>query len=247
MKWQKLLLNLILLIICLKSFSQKFEINVPQVTFEDRKLAISYDIVAPNQSDLFYIAVEILKQDGTPLKAKSLRGDVGERIAAGKNKNIVWNPLDDNIFLNDTVTVEIFGERYEKQFNKGSAMLMSTALPGLGQSKISGGKPWWLAGIAAYGTLAGGFVYYNSYQKTFDSYKTETDPVERSDLYDQSQAQKDVSNILFASAAVLWVGSIIWVAITPNGEKPLKMKSIAIETTPVQHGRAAMLSLKVTF
>ena len=242
-----ILIGIIILLIPKNSYSQNFQINTHDVVFDGKRLSISYDINAKKQTDVFYIAAEILKQDGTLLRAKSLKGDIGESITSGKNKNIIWYPLDDNIFLNDTVTVEIFGERYEKEFNKGSTILMSTILPGLGQTRISKGKPWWLTGIAAYGTLAGGFVFYSSYLDTFDTYKTETDPVERSDLFDQSQKQKNLAGALFTSAAVLWLGNIIWVAATPNREKPLKLDNLAITTAPIHQGRAAMLSLKFSF
>jgi hypothetical protein len=175
------------------SYAQSFSISEPRLSFDGNRLSIVYDIISNNKSDIFHVWVELKRIDGIAIRAKSFTGDVGENIAPGGDKTIVWVPVDDAIFLDDDVTVEVFGERYEKKFNKGAMMALSAILPGAGMSKISGGKPWWLMSVPAYGALAGGLVAHSKYVETYDAYRTETDPIERSDLFDQSQKEKAIS------------------------------------------------------
>jgi len=247
MKKQLILLLPVLLILSSQSFSQNFAINELKLEYDGYSLSISYDLNCKKQSDLFFIRVEIIKQDGIPVKVSSFNGDVGDSIAPGRNKKIVWIPQDDAIFLDDTVTVQVKGERYERSFNKGSMIAMSTAFPGLGQTKISNGKPWWLTGVAAYGTLAGSIIVHSQYLKTYDAYKAALDQIERLDLSAKSQKQKNLSGTLFISAAAIWTGNIIWMAAMPNKYKSLQLPKLSFYTAPGNQGHITMLSLKVEF
>ncbi len=249
MKKHILLVKLLMLVFCSATLAQDFKINTTSVNYDGNKLTVSYDLTTRSQSDIFYIIIDILKEDGTAVRAKSFKGDIGQNIKPGRGKSIIWVPEDDAIFLNDTVTVEVTGERYEKSFNRASVIMKSTILPGLGQSRISNGKPWWLAGIAAYGSLAGGFVFQNNYQKNYDAYIAETDPLDRSTLYDQSQKDKQVSNTLFISAATLWLGNLIWVAAAPNKYKERTLPEITVNTFPAMGSREmiCMLSFTIDF
>ena len=148
MKTLKLFLIIIFLLLSWKSFSQGFRITPPKLEFDGNKLLISYDVINGNQSDQFYVWVEISKKSGEQIRMHSLSGDVGD-IKAGGNKKITWTPANDSVFLNEMVFIEVKAEKYVKSFKKGSMMLLSTVLPGLGQTKISNGKPWWLTGIVS--------------------------------------------------------------------------------------------------
>jgi len=70
---------------------------------------ISYDLASNSQKDLFYVWVEIEKNNG----------EAGEFIRPGSRKNITWVPGSDNIFLNEEIFVEVKAERYVPAFNKG--------------------------------------------------------------------------------------------------------------------------------
>lgn len=247
MKKQRLLPTLALLILCSTVFSQDFIITDPKLEFDGYQLTISYDLVNKNASDIFYVWVEMKNQSGTRIRATDIKGDMGDSIQPGNNKKIVWIPEQDAIFLDEDITVELVGERYEKSFNKGSMMLLSTAVPGLGQTKISKGKPWWLTGAAAYGALAGGLIVHSSYSKTYDKYVTETDAVERANLLDKSQKQLTLSGALFISSATIWAANIVWVAATPNKYRPLQYAKLALVSAPGTQGGATLLSLKVNF
>jgi hypothetical protein len=245
----RLLIYLIFLIISSKSFSQNFLITDPKLQFDtvSLKLSISYDIINKDHADIFYIWVEIRNKSGVAFKVKAFNGDIGDSIKPGKDKKIFWIPEEDGIYINEDVTVELKGEKYVKTFNKGSMILLSTAVPGLGQTKISKGKPWWLVSIPAYGALAGGIIMNKKYQDTYDAYLNETGSVERADLYDKSQQQKILSSTLFISAATLWVANIVWVAATPNRYKPLQHTKLSINSVPLNKNRVTLLSIKVDF
>ena len=137
MKTQKLFLILLFILLPIKFYSQGFQITPPKLDFDGRQLSVSYDFVNYRQSDLFYVWVEMEKKNGELIKMKGISGDAGDKIKAGKNKQITWVPEKDSVFLNEVVYVEVKAEKYVKSFNKGSMMLLSTAFPGLGQTKIS--------------------------------------------------------------------------------------------------------------
>ena len=191
MRKQNLLLSLILLFFWYySSYSQDFSITEPKAEFDGYRLSISYDLIHKKQSDLFYVLPKLNKKGGNPIHANSLTGDLGDSISPGKNKNIHWIPENEALYLSDTVIIELMAEKYERSYNKSTMMLLSTAFPGLGQTKIHQKKAWLITGIAAYGTLAGGLVMRNNYLTTYNSYQIELDPIERSELFDQSQNQK---------------------------------------------------------
>jgi len=241
------LLNLVLLIVCPKLYSQDFSISDPRLEFDGYQLIISYDLIHRNSSDIFYIWVDMKNQSGTPIRARSFQGDVGKNISPGNDRKIIWVPEEDAIFLDEVVTVELTGERYEKEFNKGAMVLLSTAVPGLGQTKISKGKPYWIAGVVAYGVAAGSILMHSSYSKTYDQYLAESDAVERANLYDKSQSQLTFSTAFLISAATVWVGNIIWVSAMPNRYKPLEHARVGLTPAKSTKGRVTMLSLTVDF
>jgi hypothetical protein len=247
MKRQKILLALILFSFCAFSFSQSFMVTDPKLEFDGYKLSITYDLVTKTNSDIFYVWVEIKNQAGNPIRAYSFKGEIGDSIKPGINKRIEWVPEEDAVYLDEDISVEMKSERYEWTFKKGSAVFSSLIVPGLGLTKIKNGKPYWLAAIPAYGALAGGLVVHSSYVKTYDLYKSETDPVERGDLWDKSLKQKNLSYGLIGTAAVIWIADLIWVAATPNSYRPMKHPTFSLNTVPVNGNRAALLSLKVVF
>jgi hypothetical protein len=250
MKKQRLLL--ILFILCSiflfnRGSSQGFQISPPQLDFDGRQLSIYYDFLNSKQSDQFYVWVEMEKKNGEPILMKGVSGDVGDKIKAGKNKQIKWIPENDSVFLNEMVSVEVKAERYEKSYNKSSMMLLSIVMPGLGQTKISNGKPYWLTGVAAYGALAGGIITHSSYIKSYTSYQTEEDPVKRKNLLDQSQTQMNISGALIITGAALWAANVIWVAMIPNRYQPLKHVKLTLDQPTGPFKGTTLLSLKLNF
>jgi hypothetical protein len=247
MKKPGLFIIILLIFLSSKLFSQNFLITKPKLEFDGYKLTISYDLVTKSQSDIFSVWVEIRNQEGKPVRAYSFKGEVGDSLKPGNNKIVTWIPEDDAVFLDEDVTVELKAEKYERSFNKGAVVASSTIVPGLGQTKIKNGKPWWLISIPAYGTLAGGFVMHSKYISTYNEYLKATESVERSDLYNQSQKEKNLSGAFFISSAVIWISNIIWVAATPDNFKPLQHTKFSLNSFPASHERIPLLSLQIDF
>lgn len=247
MKKQRLLVFLFFFFLAKISYSQDFQITQPRLQFDGKQLLIFYDIITKKSTDKFYVWVEIRKNTGDTLNVKSLSGDFGPFINAGNNKNITWIPERDSIFLNEEIFTEVKAEKYIKSFNKGSMMLFSTVVPGLGQTKIKNGKPWWLIGVASYGILTGGYVAHRNYLNTYDSYIVEEDPLKREDLYTQAQKQMNISNTLFITGASIWVANILWVALIPNNYLPLKNVSFSLDKSASPFQGPALLTLKYSF
>ncbi|HOW39839.1 MAG TPA: hypothetical protein PL123_04785 [Bacteroidales bacterium] len=227
--------------------SQSARIEPPKLEFDGKTLTIQYDFLDADPSDEYYVWVVIQKKNGDSLKLKSLSGDVGD-VKAGKGKIITWLPSDDSIFLNEDISVEVQAERYVKAFNKGSSMLKSALFPGLGQTKVSNGKPYWLMGVVFYGSLAGGIVTYSGYKSNYDKYLAEeTDPQKRSDFLSKAEKNATLSSALLVTAAVIWTSNIIWAGATPNKNQPLKYRPITLQPTADPLNGAALLTLRYKF
>jgi hypothetical protein len=244
---QKLFLIISIIFSPSLAFCQGFQITPPKVEFDGKQLVISYDVINKNEGDQFYVWVEIEKKNGEKVRMKALTGDVGDKIKVGMNKKIYWIPEKDSVYLNEDVSVEVKAEKYVKSFNKGSMMLLSTAFPGLGQTKISKGKPYWLTGVVAYGALAGGFITHSSYLKTYDSYRIEEDPVKRKDLLNQSQKQMNTSGALIVTGVAVWVANLVWVAVTPDNYKPLQHVKLTLDQSAGPFKGTSLLSMKLNF
>ena len=108
----------------------------------------------------------------------------------------------------------------------GKIVMLSAIVPGLGLTKLSNKKPYWLIGVAGAGCIATS-VYYN-YQASsnYDKYGTTEDRNKINSYYDNAEKQKLYSNIFTISAAAIWVidlGTASLVAIRKN--KANKRKS----------------------
>ena len=112
-----------------------------KLEFIGSQLHITYNIDNKNSKGKFNIRIEIHKQNGDPITPISITGDIGDNIKSGNNKRITWDLEKDTVYLDENISVEIIGKKHIESFSKSSLILMSTAVPGLGQTKVSG-KPW---------------------------------------------------------------------------------------------------------
>ena len=247
MKKQRLFLFLFFLFLFGKSSAQSYLLTPPRLVVYGNQLIIYYDLLAKNSNDKFYIWVEMEKTNGEKISAKAFSGDVGDNLKAGYNKKIIWTAEKDSIYLNEKLFVEVKAEKYNKSFNKGSMMLLSTVFPGWGQTKINKNKLWCLTGIAAYGTLAGSYLFHKSYLKSYASYKIEEDPIKRTDLLEQTQKQLNISTVVLYSAASAWALNILRVACTPNSYQPLKNVKFSLNSSPNPSNGGLLLSFRFDF
>jgi hypothetical protein len=86
-------------------------ISQPQLKFLNDSLIIRYDILGAQSGDKFNVRLEITDADGNKINARNIKGDIGDNIDAGKDKQITWNLPADNIFLNTSINVEIIARK----------------------------------------------------------------------------------------------------------------------------------------
>lgn len=254
MKKRVLFLFLLLLFIVFKTSSQDFKITLLKLEIIGNQLHITFNIDSKNPSDKFRITVEINKQNGELVHPKSITGELGENIISGNNKEIIWDLEKDSIYLDEEISVELLGEKLSvelidaklgESYSRSSLILMSTALPGLGQTKLTG-KPWWIGGLAAYGTLAGGFIFYKMSRDDYDLYLDAKTTSTRDEYFDKSTKESVISNVFFVTATSIWVANIIWVAVMPDRNKTLKHANVYVAPSTIPY-KGAMVSLRVDF
>ena len=166
MKKRRYFLFLLSLFIVTKLSSPDFQITQLKLEFINNQLIITYNINSQNPADKFRISIEIKKQKGEPIKPNAFTGDIGKNIKSGNTRRIISDLGKDSIYLDEDIFLELKGEKIVESYNKGTLILISTALPGWGQTKMTG-KPWWIGGVAVYGALAGGIIFYNKCVDTF--------------------------------------------------------------------------------
>jgi hypothetical protein len=247
MKKRRAFLFLLFFVIVSKSLSQDFQINLLKTDFSNNQLIITYRIDNKSASDRFLISIEIRRQSGEPIKAKTITGELGDNIKPGNAKIIIWDMGKDSISLDEDIYVKLIAEKRIESSGKGKLLLMSTIFPGWGQTKVTG-QPWWLGGVAAYGALAGGIIFYNKCGDTADLYNDPlTPPEDKADLKDQGDKEFRISRIFSITAASIWVANIIWVAVMPNQKQPVKHANLYFEPVTTPNYQGAMLSLRVNF
>lgn len=104
----------ILTILCLALFcitlcgQNAVVVSEPVLSFEKDKVRIDYKLLNTSKSEKFSIRVLITKQNGIPIDARSLSGDLGESISGAGNKRIIWDIVADSIFLDEDIFVEVY-------------------------------------------------------------------------------------------------------------------------------------------
>ena len=240
-------LFLLFLFIVFKSSSQDFQITQLRLEFINNQLVITYNIDSKNAPAKFQISIQIKRQNGESINPKEITGDIGENIKSGNTRRITWDMGKDSIYLDEDISVKLTGDIIAESYSKGTLMLMSTVFPGWGQTKMTG-KSWWLGGVAAYGALAGGIIFYN---KCYDTSVLFNDPLtpqdEKADLENKGNKEFLISRIFSVTAASIWVANIIWVAVAPNYRQPMKHAKLYIKPVTIPDYQGAMLSLRVDF
>jgi len=189
---------------------KKAGIKVTGVQYAANKLLISYDITNYDKNDRFAIWVVVYYQNDSICKeARSFEGDIGTKIKGGTEKLITWDLKADNVFIDETINVEVFGKYMEADLGVGQAMLYSAIYPGLGNYKLTRKKSYLAVGAAAYTFLGASIMLNNSYRKNFDEYLASNDINESDDLYRKTKNQKLGSKIFGFSALGIWAVDMI--------------------------------------
>ncbi len=66
-------------------------ITNPVIELKDNQIHIIYDILNSDSTDFYKIRLEITDLTGHVIDAKTLSGDIGEKVKGGSDKQILWN------------------------------------------------------------------------------------------------------------------------------------------------------------
>ena len=241
-------------------------ITKPRIEIFEENLIINFDILNAKPSDFYRVWIEVTDSDGNKINTVSVTGDIGQEIKGGVDKRIVWNMVSDKIYIDKEINIEVkaekstedvrLKEKEERTMNmsdisKTGMMLTSIPLPGLGQSLLKRGKPYWLIGITGYGCMAGSVVLNRMAASTYDDYKISEDYEERMTLYDEAIQKDKYSKYLAYSAIGIWAADLIWVIATPTkasrSHSSLKERKFEIKPWLDVHSNIPVIALTYTF
>jgi len=196
------------------SAQQTNTLTKPFLEFKDNTLIISYSFPQGCKGK-YKVWVQIKDSQGSTIEASSFSGDIGANIDPGSNKRIMWNMGSDSIFLNDAVSVKVLAEQMPKHFSKIGLFASSALLPGLGQSRLSG-RPYWIAGAAAYGCLAGSYWFNRKAVYSYQFYLDSDIRQENDDYFNKTVSQDRISKTLAWSSLGIWTANLLWMAVMPD-------------------------------
>lgn len=105
----KLLIPIVLVCILPQIQAQNpVEVSAPVLSLKNGKVHIEFDLLNSTRSEKFSVRIDVSYENGTPVPARSLSGDIGKGVAGGDNKRIIWDMEADSIFLDGDIFVEVY-------------------------------------------------------------------------------------------------------------------------------------------
>ncbi len=129
----------------------------------------------------------------------------------------------------------------------GKAVLLSTLVPGLGQTKLSRGKPYWIFGVLAYGSLGASYYFNTQSVNTYEDYKEAGDTGTREDLFSQSETNKSMSQNLAIAAGALWGVNLVWAIIQGSKANKTAHNNLSWHAGYNQNAKAPVLTLQLRY
>lgn len=257
-------IKFMLILFCFGLFSAngfgQTEAKIVNIDFNlvGENIVITYDIINYAPGEKFDVTIEVITESGKKLNARSLAGDVGRNITGGRNKSVTWDFKNDNIKLTEGIYVEVIAEsllviekpKPKKKKSLGGAFVKSLVFPGWGNSSISGG-PYWLFGVVGYGCVAGSAIFNNQSYQSLQDYRIALDIDKRDQLFSDAESQNQLSTILMAGAAAIWVTDLTILLI--KGNKPTNLTYKQNKTVPKLGytidpiSKSPLMTLKITF
>ncbi len=227
------------------------EIGNVDFYLQDKNIIINYDILKSKPSDLFTVWISVRTSEG-PVNATAVSGDIGKNVSGGTGKKIVWDIMQDNFYGDEELQIEVYA-RPEKQarsdISVGKAILYSALLPGLGNSYIKKGGPYWLMGVVSYGSLAGSIIINQVAAGNMDDYREAATKDDRDKFFSKAESNDQISKILFITGAAIWVGDIIWTSIQGISAKKASSKKLSMSFNIIgnQNIQTPALTLRYKF
>ena len=234
--------------------------QIKNVDFEliNNEVVITYDIIKHQPEELFKIWIKVYTAQENELKAESLIGAVGENVAGGDHKKIIWNPKADGIYLDNDIYIQVFATSTSigsggSDISMGKWLAISALYPGAGNAKKSSNKLWLAAGAVGYGCMIGSIIVNGQAVKSYDNYLLSDDIDARTNFYNDADSQKQLSTILFVAGAVVWAADLIIFSVSANksggSAKSVNDKPVYLgySNEPIEGQPTQRLALKIVF
>lgn len=91
----------------LPGWAQERVANVRLRAVDSVRLEIRYDLLVARPGDSVFFAVRSRQRGLLDIRPEFVRGDVGLRVTAGRDRRIVWDALDNGYLLNDDVRATV--------------------------------------------------------------------------------------------------------------------------------------------
>jgi len=203
--------------------AQSFKILTKGVKGVDDKLVVSYEFTKFKQKQNFNVWLEIKDSEGNKLNIKNVSGDVGENIKGGKNKQIIWDYLADNIVIDDNIGIEvkaelIIPEKTISEITLVKALMLSAVVPGLGLAKVKQKNAFLAFSAITYGTAIMSVVFNKNANNSYNEYISGTE-LSTGSSFSKSSSQKSMSNVFLYTAIASWTGNMIWTYLAAKNNK----------------------------
>jgi hypothetical protein len=93
------------------------------------------------------------------------------------------------------------------------ALLLSSVWPGLGMYKADKSIPYWILGVAGYGSLGASYYMNKKANDNYEAYKNNTVDEQNDVLLSKSQDQNKLSKTFAYTAVGIWGINLVWTAI----------------------------------
>lgn len=228
---------LIILLMASAKAQIDFQQTDPALQKDSSRIMIGYSIVETKAKPGDYLAKYSVNltytQDGGatfigPLR--SVKGDVGEELIAGKDQKIYWYYLaEGNGFDGKNVEFKLDAS-YEPFLGGPLNALRSVALPGWGNVYVKKRKKWkwrWvLTAAGTYGLIASSLYLKQLSNNNYDKYLNAKTFADTHSFYKTANQQNLLATTAAVLAAGLWAYDIVKVAIRGGKNKSRKKRII---------------------
>jgi hypothetical protein len=198
-------------------------VNINDVSFrlENNTIVVEYNLISSLADEKFNIELKFVSETDQIISPKSITGDIGKNVIAGKGKRITWDYASDRFEFSGNLKAVVKIAPSATHSRGPVYALLSVAVPGLGGHFVQDKKLRPIATtVGTAGLLTYGIIMKSQSNKYYDDYKQSVDYADYQTNYDKANSAHHKYYIATRIAAVVWIADIIWVYST--GRKNIK-------------------------
>ena len=184
----------------------------------DTTILIPYSLKG-YRSRFYSVKLSYSNNNGTSYKGplRSVKGDIGDSIKAGKARSIAWKFKRDNPYFDGkNISFKLEVTEMPKIATGGPVnAFRSILMPGLGDSKVRNGYNYGWIAVGTYAALGtSGFFYYKA-QQSYKNYKNRiaNDAATHDNYFKEAKRFQNVATGFLIAGATVWIGDVIGVYI----------------------------------